>query len=63
VGDQQWEPLLLRVQVQVDWVVLFDVILEASPTLRTSCDLVVITRQKAAFPIDARVTKGLPLTR
>lgn len=28
---------MLRAQIQVDWVVLFGVILEASPFLRTSC--------------------------
>lgn len=37
--------------------------LEAWPFLRTSCDLVVIIRQKLVFPTDAKVIEGLTLTR
>lgn len=54
---------MLHVQIQVDWVVLFDVILEASPLLRTSCGMVVIIRQNPVFPMDARITEGLLLSR
>lgn len=53
----------LRVQIQVDWVVLFDVIWEASPFLRTSCGVVVIVRQNPVFPVDARIAKVLLLGR
>lgn len=37
--------------------------LEALPVLRTSCDLVVLIRQKLAFPTDAKTIEGLSLTR
>lgn len=37
--------------------------LEAFPFLRTSCDLVVIIRQKLVFPTDAKIIEGLTLTR
>lgn len=50
---------MLRGQIQADWVVLFDVIWEASPFLRTSCMVVVIVRQSPVFPVDARITEGL----
>lgn len=66
MGGQQWELFLLPSPIQVDWVVLFGIILEASPFLRTSCDLVVISGQKAAYPGDARGYRGtdyLPLSR
>lgn len=36
---------MLRAQIQVDWVVLFGVILEASPFLRTSCGMLVMIRR------------------
>lgn len=42
--------------------VTFGVVLEVFPSLRTSCDLVMI-RQKLAFPADVGITEGLPLTR
>lgn len=45
-------------------VVMFCVqILEALPFLRTSCDLVVIIRQKLVSRTDAKITEGLTLTR
>lgn len=46
-----------------DQTVLFDVVLEASALLSTSCDLVVIIRQNPVFPVDGGTTKGLPLAR
>lgn len=52
----------LHAQIQVDWVLLFGVIVVASSFLRTSCDLVII-RQKPVFPLDARITEGVPLSR
>lgn len=48
---------MLRVQIQVDWVVLFGVVLEASPFLRASCGLMVIIRQSPVFPIDAKLQR------
>lgn len=52
---------MLRVQIQVDWVVLFGVILEAFPLLRTLCGVVVIVRQNPVFPVDARIAEVLLL--
>lgn len=40
----------LRAQIQVDWVVLFGVILEASPFLRTSCGVLVMIRRTLSSP-------------
>lgn len=37
--------------------------LEALPFLRTSCDLVVLIRQKLVFSTDAKIIEGLTLTR
>lgn len=52
-------------QIKVDWgcYVLCRVFLEALPFLRTSCDLVVIIRQKLVFPTDAKIIEGFTLTR
>lgn len=36
--------------------------MEALPFLRTSCDSVVIIRQKLVFPTDAKIIEGLTLT-
>lgn len=62
VGGTAVGTAALRVQIQVDWVLLSGVIVVASSFLRTSCDLVII-RQKPVFPLDARITEGVPLSR
>lgn len=54
---------MLRVQIQVDWVVLFGVILETFPLLRTLCGVVVIVRQNPVFPVGARIAEVLLLGR
>lgn len=51
-------------QIKVDWAVMFWVqFLEVFPFLRTSCDFLVIIRQKLVFPTDAKIIEGLTLTR
>lgn len=64
MGGQQWEHLCFVPRLKLIGVVMFcGQILEVLPFLRTSCDLVVIIRQKLVSCTDAKITEGLTLTR